>query len=80
MRLDSDGEEVYQCTQCNKDLCDQGERCGDTWCMDCVILESQRSAKDDFAGTISFMGRPAKTTTRPPKFFLKPEEYKKYGY
>lgn len=44
IRLDSDGEEVYQCTQCNKDLCDQGQRCGDDWCMDCMMIEMQRSA------------------------------------
>lgn len=71
----------HKCGECGKD-CDDLDKDGD-WCLSCIEAEMIRSRDEDAVGPVgTFMGRPTNATyrSRPPKFMLRPDEYKKYGY
>lgn len=74
---------IPKCCECGKDHTDPEKMDGD-WCWDCIDAEMSRSRDNDAVGgpvQIGNMKFPHATyRSRPPKFMLKPSEYKQYGY
>lgn len=68
---------MFICIECNQKTKEkQRVFVGKNWCRTCYDVESLRSFKEDSIKSNS----PFAVRTRPPKYMLNPEDYKRYGY
>lgn len=67
-------KKMFVCVECKQKTKEQNRVFeGQEWCQTCYDKETQRSIKEDSTN------KPY-VRTRPPKYMLNPNEYKKFGY